>query len=434
MHKKYLERWQGWGGRAHQLPENVHSGSVLPPPKKNTHETTHWGQHFLSTSREWKASAPYLQWWHALRLCQASLTHPHLFLQEPSSMSAARGEWATSGGSCSKSTASDSLQKRSHCRAGTSSVLNSSHEAATIRTVSEGRAATKSHAVRNRLGLGLHQGACVHHTHCLNQEWWKVGMTTAYGQSEVLIPKAERELYSGQQHASALRLCHPLSWPCCCPSYYFLSCSKHALFKTAWQQICPERSTGSMAKSRGMRTWIRKKEQQEKFPDSLHSAVGITSQRKWQKINHSSHLNSTRQNTAILHSHQKLMNIPEKTCSPLNLSLMRADTTRTIMQMGQMCVQSQMVSLAAQKGHQICNCWHFIFEVRLVIYHTAGKEAQHLPAPTLTMVRYHPPSLLSLHLPLHETSLKRTKVEGVLIMNLPCLAYLLPMAHCFCNP
>lgn len=156
-----------------------------------------------------------------------------LLLQELTSMSATRGERATSGGACSKSTAFDGLQKRSHHQAGTSAVLNSSRAAATIRTVSEGRAATESHAVRNRLVLRLHQGAHVHHTPRLNQEQWKVGMTTAYGQVEALIPKAERELYSGQQHASAPWLCHSLSWPRYCPSYYFLSCSKRALFKTA---------------------------------------------------------------------------------------------------------------------------------------------------------------------------------------------------------
>lgn len=112
-------------------------------------------------------------------------------------MSATRGERATSGGACSKSTAFDGLQKRSHHGPGTSAVLNSSRAVATIRTVSEGRAATESHAVCNRLVLGLHQGAHVHHTPRLNQEQWKVGMTTASGQVEALILKAERELYLG---------------------------------------------------------------------------------------------------------------------------------------------------------------------------------------------------------------------------------------------
>lgn len=62
-----------------------------------------------------------------------------------------------------------------------------------------------------------------------------------------------------------------------------------------------------------------------------------------------------------------------------------------------------------------------------------ANKIHYLTAPTFIKVRFHSACLSDLHLSA-ETSLKRTKVEGVHILNLPHLAYLLQMAHCFCNP
>lgn len=166
------------------------------------------------------------------------------------------------------------------------------------------------------------------------------------------MPPAARELYSGQgrpQHVSTPCVhSFPHVHPSATQVIYFLSCcySKQAFFQI-WTtaELLNERYREDGVE-RGMKSWTRKKEQQEKFSDSFFSALGITSQRKWCKVNHLSHLKYSRQNTKILHSHQKFMHILRATSIPPNQSFTTVGITGNMAQIRHLNTESRMSSLA----------------------------------------------------------------------------------------
>lgn len=80
---------------------------------------------------------------------------------------------------------------------------------------------------------------------------------------------------------------------------------------------------------------------------SFFSALGITSQRKSYEAKNLSHLKHSRQNTKILHSHQKLMHILRETSIPPNQSFTRVGFTGNMAQIRQLNTESRMSSLVA---------------------------------------------------------------------------------------
>lgn len=137
-------------------------------------------------------------------------------------------------------------------------------------------------------GLGEPQAKCTSHHSTKSRLGGKVGMTTIYKQPKSvhtsgnggITVRGNREHSTCPPHVCTAL--HKLGFLLLKLSISRAACySKQALCRTAPQQSYPKRGMGRMATSRRMKSWIRKKEQQEKFPDTLLSAVGITSQRKW---------------------------------------------------------------------------------------------------------------------------------------------------------